>query len=311
MYGVEWAVACAVELLTPRGSCSKDRWITFDFRVEDPHGNSFEWLAQYSPTSNYIDWRTVLKDGVPHTELSHRMSWYKPRAPWVPAADLKPDDVQETKYGEPIVAPGYVISNGSHDSCWRDNATRLHGFPMVETGKYTDQEGKERSRYEPTYYWKHFREYDTIKVLGMKIEGPVAARGWGDQAFYDQIASYKDGAWLNDTELTGPWAIIYGMSKLVSVVNQDELIIRIDGSFSKGEYGERGFKERRKMVHYRIKDGKVTHKGITEKNEYFRTGWESVLEPYVLDERQFRLDCGFKEKDLAAWRLTHLFPEAR
>jgi hypothetical protein len=309
---IEWAVSTAVEFLTPRGSCTVHRWLTFDLRIENAEGDkSFEWLAQYSPTSSYVEWRTVLKDGVPHTCLYDRASWYKPRAPWVPTAELTAEDQPDTKHGETVTAPGFVISCGSHDSCWRDNASRLHGWPRVFSNYYTDQDGKQRENTVETRYWDFVRDTDRIFVKSISVKGQVASAGWGSEETYAKFAAYKDGEWINDTDLEGPWAIFYGMSKLAFVVAEEELILRVDGSFDKGEYGKRGYKERREMVHYRIKDGLVTHKGITEENQFFRKGWEPVAEPYKLDKRRFMLDCGFAEKDMDTWRLRHLFPETR
>lgn len=315
MSSLESAITCAVEFLAPKGSCSYDRWLTFDLKAEgtDRDGNvqpTFEWLAQYCSPGGYIHYRNVLKDGVPHTELTNRASWIHPRAPWVPTASLTEGDVPEITRGQTNEAPGFVYNSGAHDSCWRDHGTRTQGWPLIPTNKYM-HEGKEYQNHNHTHYF-HIYNDTTLSVNGISLKGATGEAGWQSEESAQRWRKFSDGEWVNDTGLTGPWAIFYGMSMLSKAVNRNYLEIRIDGSWSKGEYGKRGYKEARILRHYRITDGKVTHVGIPqEENDYFLKGWAEVAEPYVLNQQRFMLDCGFTEKTIPQWKLTHLHPEAQ
>lgn len=316
MSSLESAITCAVEFLAPKGSCSYDRWLTFDLKAEgnDREGNPqrpFEWLAQYCSPSGYINYRIMLKDGVPHTELTHRSSWITPRAPWVPTASLTETDVPETIRGKRNEAPGFVISSGAHDSCWRDHGTQTRGWPNIPTNMYTDQQGVERQNFTDTRYFDIYND-SILSVNGISIKGPTGEAGWQSEESAAQWKTFTDGTWVNDTGLTGAWAVFYGMSKLSPTVDRDFLEIRIDGHWDKGEYGKKGFKEARILRHYRITDGKVTHVGIPqEENDYFLKGWAEVAEPYVLDQHRFMLDCGFTEKTIPQWKLSFLHPEVQ
>jgi len=306
---VDWVVSCAVGLLIPKGSCSLDRWLSFDFEATTPKDESgpFTWTAQYCAPSGYIKWRTLLPTGVPHTELADNMSWYHRRAAWVPVAELAEGDQRATIHGLPVVAPGFVIANGSHDSCWRDNATRLQGYPYVQDGTWKTDQGVEVPNMFPTVHYQIYHD-TTVKVLGISVKGPTSEGGWTDPASVQKYKAYTDGEWKNDTNLTGAWALLYGMSKLSKTVGKEDLDLRLDVTFSRGVYGKKSYKQVRRMLHYRFREGHVVCRGVTMKNEWFLNHWGEEVTPYLLDQERLERDLGiFDQKN--PWTLNHLFPE--
>lgn len=308
-YGIEHCVSLIVEVLAPKGSCSIHRWLTLDFEAESVEGKTFTWLAQYCAPSGYVHWRTLLKDGVPHAELTDRASWYKPRAPWVPLDSLTEGDHQETHYGEPVVAPSFVIASGAHDSCWRDNATRLSGWPMVQDGTWKNSHGETVPRMKATQYFYIYND-TKVRVKGISIKGPTSPNVWGSAETQAKFAAYTEGEWVNDTDLDGVWALLYGLSKLSKTVGHTDLDLLIDVTFWKGKFGTRSHRELRRMQHYRFRDGMVVRRGVSKENQFFLDRWEDEVEPYKLDQKRLMLDLGIAEKDHGKWTMNHLFPHS-
>lgn len=271
-YALENAVQAAVDFLVPRGSCSSTRWLTFHLEARDTKtGADFAWMAQYNAASNYVAWRTVLEGGVPHILFGDVRD---SGTPWVPV-DSVPEYVRKL-YSDRDVAPGLVIAHGCHDSCWRDHATMLDGYPRDAQGRMTRHAVLDRDA--------------VVHVRRMQIEG--APREGLPRVL-------RDGEWVNDTSLTGPWAVFQGMSRMASCVDQPGLALCLDGRFScPGKQGK--VRRRSARIHYQIVNGLVTN------------GWRPVEAPYVLDATSFWRDAGFSEKQISEgrWRLDHLYAEA-
>lgn len=305
---IEQAVTMGVDLLLPRGSCSPSRWLTFEFEASNEVDRGFEWRAQYSAVTNYVSHRT-LWGNVPHVKIA-AYRWKKcPFTPWIPLADLEEGQLAEMEYGERVVAPGFVISSGRHDSCWRNHASNLSGYPFVPRNTYEDRDGKPQIYWQSTHWFRIFHD-TVIKVNRISVAGPVNQTHWFTEETRKKFAAFIDGEWVNDTELTGPWAIYHGLSKLAHTIGKESLEVRLRGNFQRGKYGTRSHREGSVTVHYRIKDGLVTHKGIPdEKSDWFMKGWADVENPYLLDEVAFFDDCKVKREGRGAFELTHLFPD--
>ncbi len=301
---VESAVSECVKMLIPKGSCTPSRWLTFEFEaINDGRGAPFNWSAQYSAPSGYIDWRTLI-GCVPHVKLEGRSA----PNPWIPEELVSSEHLLASRHGEKMRAPGFVIADGSHDSCWRDNASTLRGYPLIPKNCWRSPDGGRRQiNYEATN-WCSIRMDTVIKVRKISVLGPVETRpGWTDAETLEKFAHYTDGVWVNDTGLTGQWAIFHGLSKLAHTVGQQVLGLRIRGRFDRGVYGKRSFREESATVQYQMKDGLVTHRGILDEKNL--KGWVAVEKPYLLDEEAFLRDCGVKVSGRGAFRLTHVFPD--
>ena len=221
---VQGLVDETVKQVMPRGTCSATRWLTFDMEaVRDPLDDevqecpdTFRYWAQYSASSNYVSWRIVLPGTEPHTKLDDSSSWNKPRAPWVPTASLTNKDIPDTRRssGKAVRtdAPGFVVADGCHDSCWRDNGMTYEGLPRIDTGRTWEREdmGTSGKVFENTrYFW--WPKAETVRVYSVKIEGP-AGNMWGG----DPEANVCDGEWVNPEPetLTGSWALLAAMASL-------------------------------------------------------------------------------------------------
>lgn len=302
---IEHAVSTGVELLLPRGSCSPGRWLTFEFEGTNAV-DTFEWKAQYSAVTNYVSHR-VLWGNVPHVKISRYRGKKCPYTPWIPLADLEEGQYVEREHGESLVAPGFVISSGHHDSCWRDHASDLSGYPFVPRNTYEDRDGKQSIYWQPTRWFRILHD-TVIKVTRISVEGPVNQTSWVGKEIQEKFSTFTDGSWENDTELIGPWAIYHGLSNLAPTIGKESLEFRLRGIFQRGKYGTRSHREESATVHYRIKDGLVTFRGTSDENGWYPTSWVEVEKPYLLDEVAFFNDCKVKREGRGAFELTHLFP---
>ena len=224
----------AVEVLIPRGSCSRDRWLTFDLEAVGDDDQTFRYLLQYRATSNYVDWRVVVPDSY-HFRKSNRHDFDHEDDGWVnidkmSGAQLKVlakmcdipvtwvgttfkreqilEQIRATRTSEAPtsfeMAPGYVVASGSHDSCWRDNALTLEGCPR------TLPEGAE---YRERTVWMRSMRIKEIIVHSMKVEGPTGGMWKKDIPKWEK---FTDGEWVNPApvSLTGAWAVITGLACL-------------------------------------------------------------------------------------------------
>lgn len=298
---IENAVTMAVDFLLPRGSCSTGRWLTFEFEGKS-NRSKFNWKAQYSAPTGYVYWRTIYGN-VPHVKVADYADDLHPYSPWVPQ-----ELYNATKNGDPgpmNTAPGFVIADGRHDSCWRDNACRVSGYPRVPRNTYPS-DGKNRINFEMTS-WFPIYDNPTITTKNISIVGPVGTESFLSKMGAESFKHFTDGTWENDVGLTGPWAIYHGMSKLAQAVGKEYLEIRIIGDVSKGELDTDAYEEGSFCTHYRIKDGLVTHVGIPNKeNDWFIEGWAEVATPYLLTEERFIFDGGMVAEGHDGWGLHHI-----
>jgi hypothetical protein len=207
---VRAAIDNTVEQLMPRSSCTAGRWLTFDLEAvsDDPslaHGddknpdvNNFRYLLQYRRRTNYTDWRVVLPGTQPHRKV--RRYPEDGESPWQPVVgDSESDD-----------APGYVIADGNHDSCWRMHGMDFVGYPMVNTGRTWEHDGVDHPVFERTshFFWPKTTH---LLVHGVQFQGEV------DDRARDRYPGMTDGEWFNTgSDLHGIWALLVAIASLRS-----------------------------------------------------------------------------------------------
>ena len=294
----------AVEVLLPRGSCSKDRWLTFDLEAVGDDDQTFRYLLQYRATSNYIDWRVVLpvephfRRGEDRHDRGENDGWVNINemrgsslrvlakmlgipATWIGTTfnrETVLDQIRNAKVGDRRVelAPGYVINSGCHDSCWRDHALSLEGAPW----KLPEGERKFRER---TIWMRSMRVSEVI-VHSIKVEGKPGGM-W--QANDPKWEAFTDGEWINPEPevLTGSWAVITGLACLLKTTGEEgPLRLDLDTSLryyrdpKDGEdgdiYGRVATGEKRITVAYKIDDeGNLLEVGY-DKRKVGMPDWE-------------------------------------
>jgi len=341
------AIDTAVDKLVVRGSCSHERWLTFDIEAVSGDGSTFRYLAQYRAMGGYVDYRLVIP-GEPHVKLADNASYLNPRAPWVPLATLRTEDylkglsrkelraIAEEKgvklgllkgnlrelvdvpyriHGEHLdIAPGFVITSGSHDSCWRDHALKMQGLPKVDTGRtWKRDNGQEFPIYEDTTYFR-WAEAHNFRLYSVKIEGPTGGSWEAPEGGWDHLS---DGEWINpDPEtLTDAWAVYTALGALYACGGHEgDLELDLDTSYDyyrpydPSRDGDEADDNRNKLmrtqqrrvhVGYRLgSDGKVTHTGVdTTDVGPSRYEWEEVESRY-LDRTWHLRRCGASQKKI-------------
>lgn len=223
------AVDHAVEVLLPKGSCSKDRWLTFDLEAVGDDDQTFRYLLQYRATSNYIDWRVVVPDEVHFRrgdghDFGHeddgwvnisKMSGPALRtlakllgleASWIGTTFNREKVLEQIRNakGNGVLAPGYVINSGSHDSGWRDHAMTLEGCPRMLP---------EGAKFRERTVWMSSHRVKEVIVHSMKVEGKTGGMWNPNDPRWEK---FTDGEWVNPHPefLTGAWAVITGLAIL-------------------------------------------------------------------------------------------------
>jgi len=211
------AIDDCVEKVLPRATCGLTRWLSFDLEaVADPSlvdnddrdgtPDSFRYFARYSRPAGYTHWQIVLQDGVPHRKVQdHCDDKDHPTSPWVPLDSTNPDFGKRV-YGELLTAPGYVVADGAHDSCWRDHGMEYQGYPRIDTGRTwkRDDNGWTGKVYDQTNYF-YWPKAATVRVYSVRLDGEIKSQ-WGSEL----PEGICNGEWVNpdpDT-LTGPWAVL-------------------------------------------------------------------------------------------------------
>jgi len=130
---------------------------------------------------------------------------------WEPASDPGPDD-----------APGYVIADGSHDSCWRQHGMDFVGYPLVDTGRTYEHQGVERPVYERTSYF-FWPKTTHLLVHGLRLQGEATS------------SDFLDGEWVNPDvdNLTGIWAFLVAIASLRHCSGETgPLVVGLDTRFT-------------------------------------------------------------------------------
>jgi len=303
-FAFQHAVDEAVKFLLPCGTCTHDRWLTFEVQLEKD-GETFDYLIQYCATTNYITWRTVVDDGIRHVQMDRNSEWREKYLPaeeveaisgWGPLKGPKnPDMYDRRKFRlvgpdykhldrEFVYAPGTVITHGHHDSCWRDHALTLRNYDT----KFFDEHGC------------------THRVKRVYIEGPVKWGYWSDAPAW--LSEIEDGDWANDTSLRSNWAVYVAMSHLAHCVGRDCVDLVLDVSIDTDpdqpydEDMERN--ELRVSLAYRLREGKVV--AVGEGSFWSASNWEDC-EPFDLTEERVLIDSGIAPEDFEKVKITHLF----
>ena len=224
------------------------------------------------------------------------ISDWTPEGPWEPLSNRK--DV--VKRSNVPTAPGFVITNGCHDSCWRDHGMTLRGWPRVFRNFYEDRNGEQAKNYTDTVYFPWYKAED-VRVYSVKISGPTKGF-WGEAP----DPTLCDSEWVNpDPEnLVGVWALIAATASLRHCAGKkapsDVWQISFDSSFDyyrptkdsdpegvrNNRTGKTKTSSRRNTAHYRFnREGMVVAVGKEIKKKPF--GWDVIWteteEPFYLD----------------------------
>lgn len=199
----ESAVDSMVEILLPRMSCSPIRWLTFELNVVLRDGSTFPYSLRYRAMSNYTDWQVFLPQEGTHYKMSGDKFGPSRWVRVVPNGE-KTAVVYDQDNGEKVRewAPGFVIADGCHDSCWRGNAVKLSGRPY---------QGEHRER---THYLPNDQPIEEVQVIRVGLEGRMSAR-WLKE--HPELLPDDEVEWVNGnpTDLTGAWAIYTALAELV------------------------------------------------------------------------------------------------
>lgn len=310
-----------VEKTLPEGTCSMERWLTFDLEAigdpsmsdeTDTSPNSFRYLAQYSRPGGYTYWRTVLPGTEPHVQVADYCDDTSyPETPWMPASSGRRG---KQVFGMDNVAPGYVIANGAHDSCWRDHGMQMEGYPRIDTGRtwHREDTGWSGKVYDQTRYF-YWPKAVTVRVHRVTLKGPVHyvyGKPPADrQALLD---AQQDGEWVNpDPEgLTGPWALLVALAHLYHCAGHEgPLQMGLDTTYvyyrptkpedtdrTNGRTGLTETQRRRDTVWYRFdSEGMVT--AVGQGHVKWEVEWEDCT-PFRLTREEHLRRLGASEKKI-------------
>ena len=209
------------------------------------------------------------------------------------------------------LAPGYVICDGSHDSCWRNNALSLEGHPWHPSKQNPDYK-------DQTIYMRHVKD---VKVYSVSIEGPTGGI-WGDRE--GRWEALRDGRWENPSPdtLTGPWAVYTAVACLVGVLGRTPPVdLYLDTGLqyyrapkASEDCDRRGLvatSERRVNTAYRIDgEGRVVATA-RDRSKVGLPSWDwSKVEPHPLGEQHHLEACGVSAAKIRRGHveITHLWP---